>query len=174
MRTAFPRRMAPAAMIRAAHVHAADYGLAIDSDRDVSDDNRAVVNWLRHEHTDYDDDQAAAFPWLADECARQIRRRAEAEAQQREFTEEYERERRRRKEERRLLVERSRQAIHDKRVQAGQRVPLRAHGRTYQATVTSVARSRATVSYALKSGAVRTATVYAVLLLAESPDTLST
>src|SRR5690554_4825541 len=84
----------PEQLIRMAerHVHAlecarGDFGL---SDAPVE---RLVVNYLRHQHTDYDTDQtqerhraaceaiAARYPWLAAECERQIRLRAAREAE---------------------------------------------------------------------------------------------
>jgi hypothetical protein len=64
-----------------------------DRDPDCSKTDRLVVNMLRHEFTDYDCDQSTSrfiaacdaisthYPWLNDECRRQIAKRRKSEAE---------------------------------------------------------------------------------------------
>lgn len=64
-------------------------------DNELFNIDRLVVNWLRHTSTNYDCDQtdtrhtaacdaiARRYPWLADECARQMLRREDERAWER-------------------------------------------------------------------------------------------
>lgn len=165
-------------MIRQAHEHAELYGIEIGQDRSVSDDARAVVNWLRHEHTDYDIEQtyerhkiaceaiAEAFPWLAEECSQQIKRRREADRRAADEAAQHEAEQEHWKAARRARVEDSKQAI--KGMTVGQQVTYWHNEKcSYAATIIKVGRSKVTVAYQVKTGKDRdrTATVHAALVM---------
>jgi hypothetical protein len=135
---------------------------------------RLMVNYLRHQHTDYDDDQTAQrhraaceaiarrFPYLAEECARQIDRRAKEEAYSKGVLEELQRDAEERREQRAALIVASRTAITTLAVD--QHVVYVGRGRDYKAQIIQVGRSRVTIRYHLKSGAERVKTVYAALV----------
>lgn len=137
---------------------------------------RLIVNYLRHACTDYDNDQtqerhreaceaiAAAYPWLAEECARQIQVRAEREAQEACFLAILEDEKEQRRAERKKIIAASHDAA--KRLRVGQVVLYRTRGRVYNATITQIGRTRLTLTYRLKSGDERTAIVHAALVTA--------
>jgi len=67
--------------------HAIEVNSCYDRDPDYSKTERLVVNMLRHEFTDYDNEQSASrfiaactaiaahYPWLSDECHHQIAKR---------------------------------------------------------------------------------------------------
>lgn len=141
------------------------------------DQDRAIVNLLRHQYTDYEAEPtrerhkeacraiAAQYPWLAAECERQISRRAqnewEAEAAYQMVLEQKKEDRERRQ----ALIEASRDIISSGALRIGQRVLYRHGNRTYEATIINVGRSRVTITYHLKtSGAERTKQVYAALV----------
>lgn len=137
-------------------------------------DERLIVNYLRHACTDYDTDQtqerhreaceaiAAAYPWLAEECARQIQVRAEREEEAARFLEDFLEEKERRRAERKKIIAASHDAA--KRLRVGQVVLYRTRGRVYDATITKIGRTRVTLTYRLKSGEERTAIVHAALV----------
>ncbi|ORA75249.1 hypothetical protein BST28_22135 [Mycolicibacter kumamotonensis] len=133
--------------------------------------DRLVVNMLRHEFTTYDETQtvavhkaaceaiAARYGWLGPECERQVRQREQAERDAQ------------------LAVlagldeeAAARQWQHDRVAESratigaltvGMVVNATVKGHFREATVTKVGRSRVTVAFRLKSGAERTALVYA-------------
>jgi hypothetical protein len=125
IKTWLPKNVDPARLGRDAERHAFE----LDCDRDrlgASDDvptDRLVVNFLRHQHTDYDEDQtqerhrqaceaiARRFSWLAEECERQIERRARSERESEDMAAEYERQQRERQAERREIAEKPWQVI---------------------------------------------------------------
>jgi hypothetical protein len=137
---------------------------------DISMD-RLVVNMLRHEFTSYAHTRstfahvracgaiAEKFPWLQDECDRQIAQRRKRDEhrslvlripENREGTWDSRRQAR---------AEQSRAAISD--FTPGMRVTVTIGGYRRSAVVTSVGRSRVTVSFQTNSGADRTAVIYA-------------
>jgi hypothetical protein len=132
---------------------------------------RLVVNMLRHEFTSYDDGPtqeahrvvceaiAARFGWLREECERQIQARARQEAEEagwaaaaREYEVAQAAWRRKRAAE-------SRDGVSQFAV--GMRVSASVKGHRRDATVVKVGRSRVTVAFQIKSGAERTAQLYA-------------
>ncbi|MEO6090523.1 MAG: hypothetical protein ABIQ18_46225 [Umezawaea sp.] len=163
---------------RAAERHAFE----LDCDRDrpgTSDDvptDRLVVNFLRHQCTDYDEDRtqerhrqaceaiARRFSWLAEECERQIERRARSEREGEEMVAEYERQQHESQAKRRETAEKSRQVIMSMTV--GQKVWFEDRCYTYVATVTKIGRSKVTVAYQVKTGndRDRSKTVHAALV----------
>ncbi|HUZ42331.1 MAG TPA: hypothetical protein VMU68_13190 [Acidimicrobiales bacterium] len=138
---------------------------------DSHDIDRLVVNMLRHEFSNYDDDQGeeahrlicravtAQYKWLSDECDKQIERRARSERQGREYMimalEHAAAERERRVERSRLSGE----VIDTMRV--GDVGFARVAGFEHRVTITWVGRRRIEVSYTLKSGANRKPQIYA-------------
>jgi hypothetical protein len=164
IKTWLPKNVDPARLGCDAERHAFE----LDCDRDrlgASDDvptDRLVVNFLRHQHTDYDEDQtqerhrqaceaiARRFSWLAEECERQIERRARSEREGEDMAAEYERQQRERQAERREVAEKSRQVIRSMTV--GQKVWFKDRCHTYEATVTKIGRSKVTVAYQVKTG----------------------
>lgn len=174
IKTWFPD-VSPEQLVRMAkrHVYAlecdrGDFGL---SDAPVE---RLVVNYLRHQCTDYDTDQtqerhraaneaiAARYPWLAAECERQIRLRAERDAELASLVEFFEIDEERRRAERQAIVAASRDAA--KKLRVGQVVSYRSRGRVYAATITRIGRTRVTLTYRLRTGGERTAVVHASLV----------
>ena len=88
VRVRFPLRSYREELVKVAREHAIGLDHASGQvARLDSADETLVVNWLRHQCTDYDRDQSAArhraaceaiahvYPWLSDECRRQIDRR---------------------------------------------------------------------------------------------------
>ena len=156
---------------RTACEHAAQFYLAYGCDPDFANVDRLVVNMLRHEFTDYDDDQtrtshaaacraiAARYPWLGVECERQVKRRAEAQRIEAEFArmaEEMEREERRRRLRR---SEESARLIAFLKV--GDCVTTRIDGHERVGLITWVGRRRVEISYNLKTGEPRKRRLYA-------------
>jgi hypothetical protein len=133
--------------------------------------DRLVVNMLRHEFTNYDENQtqemhreaceaiAARFGWLGYECAKQIARRAEEEELARDVNASQEAWLAEAAQWRRERVQESHQAI--KALRVGMRVTAKVQGHEREATVTQVGRSRVSVAFRIKTGAERTALVYA-------------
>lgn len=177
--TRFPKNKSYGQLARAAELHAiqiaGDRG-HIETRDDVPTD-RLIVNYLRHECTDYDDDQTAErhkaaceaiadrFPYLAEECKRQITRRGDTDRRLADEAACYEAQQREWKAARRTRVEESKQAI--KAMQVGQQVTYRRNEKcVYTATIVKVGRSKVTVAYRVKTGKDRdrTATVHAALV----------
>jgi hypothetical protein len=163
-------------LVRQARLH------AIELENYETPDERAVVNYLRHEFTDYDDEPsqvrhraaceaiAAQYPWLAEECARQIKRRAQQEAEEAAMLRAYEAEQARAQAERRAVVEASKKMITSLTV--GQRVLYKYKRWEYEATISKIGRSKITVTYRLKtSGDQRVKEVHAALVTALASDT---
>lgn len=158
-------------LIRMARDHAADLAAMCEEADPPDDDHRLVVNMLRHKFTDYDDDQStsrhraaceritARYPWLADECTRQVAVRAGAHTQAEQMLRDWVVDRERERAQRRDLVAASHAGITDLTV--GQHVTVTVHGHVRQGVLTKVARSRVTVEFTLRSGQSRTAVVHA-------------
>jgi len=133
---------------------------------DIDNVDRLVVNMLRHGFSDYDQDQSRdahrfvcqaikeRFAWLADECDRQIERRARAEDLESAFLsvalEQIKLEHERRTERSRLSSE----VIGDFNV--GDQVIARIAGRDRGGTITWIGRKRVEVVSYLKTGECRT------------------
>jgi hypothetical protein len=172
--TFFPKT-SPDNLVRQARLH------ALERENDETTDERAVVNYLRHECTDYDDDPtqvrhraaceaiAAQYPWLVEECTRQIKRRAQQEAAEAAMLRAYEAEQARRQAERRAVVEASKNVINSLTV--GQRVLYKYKRWQYEATISKIGRSKITVTYRLKTGDQRVKEVHAALVTALAGDT---
>ena len=138
---------------------------------ECGDIDRLVVNLLRHEFTSYDDDQSAQahraaclaikarFPWLADECERQIARRASDDAWFHSMLDAYEAEERARKLWRQERSARSAEVIGSLSIGLSVGVKIKGHHRA--GVITWLGRSRVEVAYSIKSGAERRAKVYA-------------
>ncbi|MFJ4880179.1 hypothetical protein ACIP93_33895 [Streptomyces sp. NPDC088745] len=180
----FPLNLSTEALERRARQHAQAH---VNAGRryfvDLSDVSaeRQCVNYLRHQYTDYDSDQtterhaeanrliASAYPWLAEECARQSARRSEKDRLAESAAAMAEAERARAREERRALAAASAQAR--SRLSVGQEVTLTLKGRPYRATVSEIRRTKVTVAYELRDGSPRTRDVHAALLdLGEHPS----
>lgn len=160
--TFFPFDPNPGRLKRLAREHAQQLDLEHGGDSSQVPLARLIVNYLHHECTDYDLEQsgprhraaceaiAQRFPWLAEECQRQITRRAqqdvEAEWHLRTFTAEREHHRA----EHRTMVARSREVIKEMRV--GQRVGFRLGGHRRTGVITKLGRSRVTVAYQVATG----------------------
>jgi hypothetical protein len=158
---------------RVAREHATAVELAFDrTPSDIDDVDRFVVNMLRHEYTNYDDDQSqeahrfaceaikVRCPWLSDECDRQIERRIQAEREEAsllEMAEEWSRAEQERRCERSRASMAQIGALH-----TGDVVLARVGGRERECTISWVGRSRVDVSYVIKTGEARTRRVYAV------------
>jgi hypothetical protein len=138
---------------------------------DSDDVDRLVVNMLRHEFTSYEEEQdlrayraacvaiGMRYPWLADECERQIARRLRDDAERKSRLESFEAEERARK-----LWRHERSVTSAKVVgslSVGMKVGVRIKGRDRTAVITWMGRSRVEVFYAIKSGAERWVKVYA-------------
>jgi len=133
--------------------------------------DQLVVNMLRHEYTDYDNDQTAArhtaanraiaarYPWLAAECDRQTERRTAEERDSAALWADH------------LAMQEQIALMRQETIAAsraicgsfhvGQPVELTIKGHQRSGTVVKVGRSRLTVHYEIKTGAERTAVVYA-------------
>lgn len=156
---------------RAAVDHTIDLAMArgqVTADFPVG---QLVVNMLRHEFTSYDERPTQAahraaceaiagrYPWLAEECHRQVAVRAERERQEREWLAVAE-------EQQAAWVAWRRERVMESqavcaRLGVGMPVTVKVKGHQRDATVVKVGRSRVTVRFRLKSGAERTALVYA-------------
>jgi hypothetical protein len=133
--------------------------------------DRLVVNMLRHEFTAYDTDPtqqahrpvcdaiAARFVWLRSECDRQVRTQSRREAEERCAAVELQAILAAEKAERHARAQEFRQAMGQFR--QGMRVTAKVKGHPRDATVVKVGRSRLTIGFTIKSGADRTAVVYA-------------
>lgn len=177
LQTRFPENWSRSRLKR----EAVDHTASLSDDGYVpADTDRLVVNMLRHEYTNYDDHQTAArhrearqviavrFPWLADECDRQIRRRVAEDSEweiARQVAQEADAARARWRSER---AAQSRSEIG--RFEVGMLVAFQVRGHDRTGRVVKVGRSRVTVKYRIKSGAERTALLYArdVWLAAET------
>ena len=171
LRTAFPR-WSRARLERVAREHAAAVAMAYGDFADVTaPSERLVVNMLRHEFTDYDDDQSARrhqqacdaiadrYPWLRDECLRQVQARKEREHEAALWEVAARAEVERTRQWRRQRVTESHTSIGA--ISVGDEVSVRVRGHDRIARVTKVGRSRVTVHYAIKNGQAREALVYA-------------
>lgn len=133
--------------------------------------DRLVVNMLRHEFTSYDSAQTVSmhraaceaiadrYGWLRPECERQIRARERAECDERSAFLAAEAQEVAARKWRHDRVSESRAAI--AALTVGMAVNATVKGRSRTATIAKVGRSRITVAFRLKSGAERTALVYA-------------
>lgn len=163
----WPRRK----LERVAQGHAVDVALsraAVAGDAPVE---RLVVNMLRHEFTSYDDGPtqeahrvvgeaiAARFGWLRAECERQIRARAQLEAEQARWIAAAREHEAAEAAWRRERAAESRDVI--SQFDVVMRVTATVKGHRRDATVIKVGRSRVTVAFRIKSGTERTAQVYA-------------
>jgi hypothetical protein len=156
---------------RTALAHAIDVSLAYDRDFDPSLTDRLVVSMLRHEFTDYDDDQrvgsfesacaaiAQRFAWLWDECARQVTRRRAMEVEEEDLRSIWEAEERRRGEFRQKRSADSVRAIAD--LGLGTEVTSRVRGHLRHGTITWRGRKRVEITFTIKSGEVCTHRLYA-------------
>jgi hypothetical protein len=146
--------------------HAIELDLAYDRPlRDHHDLDRLVVNMLRHEYSNYDNDQSQnahrvvceaignQFAWLYQECRRQIERRADNENIEAEF-----RTARRQWE----SVEKARRALRSRTssevigaFNIGDHVIAAIAGREREGTITWIGRRRVEVAYVIKTGAAR-------------------
>ncbi|WP_369380482.1 hypothetical protein [Streptomyces sp. cg36] len=177
--TWFPKNISAARLERDAEKHAfeLDFERSHIGASDGVPADRLVVNYLRHQCTDYDDDQsgerhreaceaiALAFPWLAEECQQQIKRRVQADREAEEMAAAYEREQREQQLKRKEIADKSKAAI--KTMTVGQKVQYAHNIRcVYEAEITKVGRSKVTVAYEVKTGKdrLRTATVHAALV----------
>lgn len=156
---------------RVAVDHAIEVSLACDRlPGDVPVD-QLVVNMLRHEFTSYDagpaqeahravcDVIAARFPWLKQECARQVQVRERREAEEHSAAEWAEVQLAAGKAERQARVEEPAKAIGQ--FSEGMRVTAKVKGHVRDATVLKVGRTRLVIGFKIKTGADRTAQVYA-------------
>lgn len=135
------------------------------------DIDRAVLKMCRHELTTYDDDQSvnahqaacgaikAKYPWLAAECDAQLRRRAILEAEPASMLALWEAEQAAREEARRQRSAASVEANSGPGL--GMVVDVRIKGHERSATITRLGRCRVEVSYTIKTGAERQASLYA-------------
>ncbi|RKS08179.1 hypothetical protein DFP74_3873 [Nocardiopsis sp. Huas11] len=161
--TSFPFDPNRSRLERSAREHAR----ALALERGTFDDgpvpvDRLVVNYLRHACTDYDRDQSAVrhraaceaiartFPWLAQECDRQIARRAQDDAAAQAAREAWVQEQEAERERRRAVVVDSREAITALRV--GQKVSFPYKRQRYTGVVTKLGRSRVAVAYRIATG----------------------
>jgi hypothetical protein len=163
----WPRRK----LKRVAEDHAADAALSRGHTPGDAPVERLVVNMLRHEFTSYDSSQsqeahrvvceaiAARFGWLRPECERQIQARARHEADDAGWIAAAREHEAARAAWRHDRVAESRDAIGQFTV--GMRVTATVRGHRRDATVVKIGRSRVTVMFQIKSGAVRTAQLYA-------------
>lgn len=161
---------------RVAEQHASEIAAAYGRDSEAPVD-RLVVNLLRHEFTAYDqaptqeahriacDAIAARFPWLAEECRRQVRARAADERLVQEGVQMMEAAANEGKRFRAERVAESKAVIG--RLKPGMQVRAKVAGRLRNATILKVGRSRVTIEFSIKSGARREALLYARDLDAE-------
>lgn len=156
---------------RVAAEHAIEVALSRDGMPSQAQDDRLVVNMLRHEFTNYDNDPnqeahrrvcaaiAEQYGWLHAECQRQIHARARQEESERSAFEYLQAQADAESRWRRERSAQSREAIPTFTV--GMAVAATVKGHRRDATVTKVGRSRISVSFQIKSGAERTALLYA-------------
>jgi len=134
--------------------------------------DRAIVNMLRHEYTNYDyigqtqeahreacDLIGDRYPWLRGECRRQVAQRAGNESIEAGMLAAYLAEEEAAKARRRAMSDASKIAIGE--LSAGDQVTITFKGREYSGPITWVGRTKVEVSYRIKSGAERTRRVYA-------------
>jgi hypothetical protein len=103
------------------------------------------------------------YRWLAHECDRQ--RRAAGERLERDLFAAYQEEQEHARESRRERVERSREVVGG--LVVGMSVTARVRGREREARIVKLGRSRVTVEFIIKSGAQRSAVLYACDVRAE-------
>jgi sRNA-binding protein len=140
--------------------------------RDLDIDmDRLVVNMLRHEFTSYGQTRstfahvkaceaiAKRFPWLQDECERQMQQRAKRDHQRELVLRIPDNPNGTWASRRKDRADRSREAI--EKLSVGEAVTVTVGGYQRSARITGVGRSRVTVEFTTKSGASRTAVVYA-------------
>lgn len=163
----WPRRR----LERVAVEHAAKVALTYDRVPGDAPAGRLVVNMLRHEFTSYDADPtpenhravceaiAARFPWLQNECERQVQARERQEAEERAAMEWAEATLATEQAGRKACIEESKRAI--SRFREGMTVTAKVKGHVREATVLKVGRTRLTIGFKIKTGAGRTAVVYA-------------
>jgi hypothetical protein len=156
---------------RTALKHASAISLAYDRDFDPSQTDRLVVNMLRHEFTDYDDNQsvgrfmkacsemAVRYPWLSEECERQMLRRRQIDETAEAWGKMAEAQGQREAEERRARSAASAEAIADLHI--GQRVRARVRGHERIGTITWIGRRRVEIAFKIASGAERTHRLFA-------------
>ncbi|GHD34843.1 hypothetical protein [Nocardiopsis kunsanensis] len=182
--TFFPAKPTPARLERLAREHAQLLDLEYGGDSSRTPLDRLVVNYLRHVCTDYDLDQsshrhraaceaiAQAFPRLAQECRRQITRRAEQDLEAEQDRLMWEDEKEQQRCEHRAMLAESRKVIQGMRV--GQQVAFRLGGHPRTGVITKLGRSRATVAYQVATGRDRgrVRLIHAALLtpVDEGPD----
>ena len=160
--TFFPFGPTPDRLERLGREHALWLDAERETDSSQTPPERLTVNYLRHECTDYDLNPSRArhraaceaigrrFPWLAQECQRQIDRRAALEAASEEGRKQWSAEMERRRAEHRAMVAASRELVKGMRV--GQRVAFRKGRNRYTGVVTKLGRSRVTVAYRVSTG----------------------
>ena len=170
MRTHLPD-LSRAQLERRALEHAIGMSVACGRPFEASNSDRLVVNMLRHEFTDYDDDQSAlahkaacdaikaAYPWLEAECDAQAARRKATDAFDAASIEMAEATERRRRTWRHDRVQQSRAAIVE--LSVGASVTARVDGRERTGTITWRGRSRVEVAYTTKAGEGRVRRIYA-------------
>lgn len=177
--TFFPADLTLARLKRLAQEHARQ----LDLDSSHVPPARSMVNYLRHECTDYDLEQSASrhraaceaiarrFPQLAEECRRQIARRTEQDLQEERAHQMWVAEEERLRAEHHAMVARSREVIKGMRV--GQRVGFWLGGYWRTGVITKLGRSRVTVAYRVKTGRERDRTrlVHAALLTLPAGET---
>ena len=170
MKTRFPS-WSRSHLEKVALKHAFDVSFDTGRDFDPTLSDRLVVNMLRHEFSDYDDNQSATnfsaacaeiairFLWLAPECERQMARRRENDAAADDAHEMFERATLEQQIRRRAISAASSEVIRSLRI--GDRVTALVRGRQRSGTIVWVGRKQIEFSFKLKSGQVRTHKVYA-------------
>ncbi|MGW4817026.1 hypothetical protein ACWEPB_36025 [Kitasatospora cineracea] len=165
-------------LVAAAERHALDLSLAYGYAAVGEGEKRLVVNFLRHQYTDYDYGEqtsarhratceavAARYPWLTEECRARIARRRHNDESDALAASAWEHERGIEQEARQAVAAASREAVRqlaigdvaefeDGRVRGGRRA----------ATVTNIGRSKVTVEFTLASGEQRTRKLHASLV----------
>jgi hypothetical protein len=156
---------------RAAMDHSVEVALMRDRSPGEAPVERLVVNMLRHEFTSYDaaptqdrhrvvcEAIGERFGWLRAECDRQIQTRARQQAADAQAFEAMQAELARATAWRRERIAQSQDAV--SLFSVGMPVTAMVRGHRRDATVTKVGRSRIKIMFRIKSGAERTALVYA-------------
>jgi hypothetical protein len=170
MKTWFPNCSRPH-LERTALDHAIELAVASGRGVETSATDRLVVNMLRHEFTDYDDDPSVAnfssacraiarrFSWLGQQCTRQVAQRRRAEVEKSALLEMHEEEKGCRREDRRRRSLASIPVIEG--LVIGTPVTAVVRGFPRQGTITWRGRRRVEITFLLKSGEVRTSRRYA-------------
>lgn len=184
IRTFFPLALSPTRLEQLAREHAWQLDLEYGRSGSQAPIDRLVVNYLRHECTDYDLEQSAprhraaceaiarTFPWLAEECRRQVDRRAQQDLEEEELRRALADEEEQHRAERRAMVTRSREVI--KGMHVGQRVRFRDGRYPRTGVITKLGRSRVTVAYQVATGRdrgrVRLLHAARITLVKDDPD----